>query len=183
MINVTHAAMAGTLLLLPDVISHAVAGELPDAIDRSGFIDGGVADEAKVRLGQLLFFDPVLSGNRNISCATCHHPSQGTGDGLSLPIGEGGVGIGPARTTGDEIGTPIDERVPRNAPPLFAIGHEDFTVVFHDGRVTRDDGEAFVSPAGDDLPEGLDNLVAVQAMFPVTSATEMAGQDGGERRC
>jgi len=34
------------------------------------------------------------------------------------------------------------------------------------------------SPAGFDLPEGLENPLAVQAMFPVTSATEMAGQAG-----
>jgi cytochrome c peroxidase len=34
------------------------------------------------------------------------------------------------------------------------------------------------SPAGYDLPEGLENVLAVQAMFPVTSATEMAGQAG-----
>gem|GEM_PF-5093734 len=27
---------------------------------------------AEVRLGWLLFYDPILSGNRNISCATCH---------------------------------------------------------------------------------------------------------------
>jgi cytochrome c peroxidase len=34
------------------------------------------------------------------------------------------------------------------------------------------------SPAGLDLPGGLENPLAVQAMFPVTSATEMAGQAG-----
>ena len=36
----------------------------------------------------------------------------------------------------------------------------------------------FLSPAGDALPAGLDNILAVQAMFPVTSGTEMAGQPG-----
>ena len=41
--------------------------------------------------GRLLFFDPILSGNRNISCATCHNPDHGTTDGLSLGIGEGGL--------------------------------------------------------------------------------------------
>src|SRR5262245_20572874 len=30
--------------------------------------------EEKIRLGRLLFFDPVLSGDNDISCATCHHP-------------------------------------------------------------------------------------------------------------
>lgn len=31
----------------------------------------------KVALGRLLFFDPVLSGENNVSCATCHHPDAG----------------------------------------------------------------------------------------------------------
>lgn len=34
------------------------------------------------------------------------------------------------------------------------------------------------SPAGENLPGGLDNVLAAQAMFPVTSGTEMAGQAG-----
>ena len=48
---------------------------------------------AEVKLGQLLFYDPILSGNKNIACATCHHPSLATGDGVSLGIGEGGIGL------------------------------------------------------------------------------------------
>ena len=35
------------------------------------------------------------------------------------------------------------------------------------------------SPAGTELPPGLESPLAVQAMFPVTSAAEMAGQAGG----
>src|SRR4051812_40802800 len=33
-----------------------------------------------VKLGQALAFDPILSGNRNISCMTCHMPAFATGD-------------------------------------------------------------------------------------------------------
>ena len=156
----------------------ALSSEFPPPIEAGDFVDGGVPAAEQVELGRLLFFDPVLSGNRNISCATCHHPTLGLGDALALSVGEGGVGLGPERTTGDEIGTPIVERVPRNAPPIFALGHQDATFLFHDGRVTRDELGEFVSPAGEDLPPGLENLVAVQAMFPVTSPTEMAGQAG-----
>jgi len=47
----------------------------------------GENEEAKVELGRLLFFDRILSGNKNIPCATCHHLLKGTGDALSLPIG------------------------------------------------------------------------------------------------
>src|SRR5262249_50069268 len=47
---------------------------------------------AKVRLGQALYFDKILSGNRDTACATCHHPALFTDDALSLSIGTGGTG-------------------------------------------------------------------------------------------
>ena len=53
-------------------------------------------------------------------------------------------------------------------------------ICFFDGRVAVDASQprGFLSPAGEDLPEGLENVLAAQAMFPVTSAAEMAGQPG-----
>ena len=119
-------------------------------------------------LGKFLFFDKILSGNKNISCATCHHPFAASGDGISLPIGTGGIGLGVMRNPNN-----IKARVARNAPHVFNLGASEFTTLFHDGRVTK-----LISPAGDDLPLGLDNPLAVQAMFPVTSAAEMAGEKG-----
>ena len=70
---------------------------------------------AKVELGRLLFWDPVLSGERDVSCATCHHPDFGYADGRALPIGVGGIGLGPARRDGvnDDIGL-----VQRNSPTI-----------------------------------------------------------------
>jgi cytochrome c peroxidase len=44
----------------------------------------------KVALGQLLFFDPRLSGSGAISCATCHNPALGWSD--ALPTGLGHMG-------------------------------------------------------------------------------------------
>ena len=152
---------------------------LPRPARERDFYDEGAPPEAKVTLGNLLFFDKILSGNKNISCATCHHPFGGTSDGLSLPVGEGGRGFSVARNTGTGAEA-VPERVPRNAPHVFNLGAKEFTRMFHDGRVALDPSQAsgFQSPAGDDLPSGLDNPLAVQAMFPVTSGTEMAGQDG-----
>jgi cytochrome c peroxidase len=57
----------------------------------------GAATPAVVELGRLLFFDPVLSGERDLSCSTCHHPAFAWGDGRALSVGSGGVGLGPSR--------------------------------------------------------------------------------------
>ena len=112
-------------------------------------------DPARVELGRLLFFDKILSGNRNISCATCHHSFAATGDGLALPIGEGGRGTGVTRDGGEGADL-VSERVPRNAPTLFNLGAREFGVMFHDGRAELDSTHpsGFRSPAGDDLPPG-----------------------------
>ena len=126
-----------------------------------------------VNLGEALFWDPELSGNRDTSCATCHHSLLATGDGLSVSIGTGGVGLGDARSR--------DQRrdlIPRNAPPVFNLGYEEWTVFFWDGRVFSTPEGAFDTPASDRLPDGLDNLLAAQAMFPVTSRDEMRGRWG-----
>ncbi len=53
---------------------------------------------AKVALGRLLFWDPILSGGKDVACATCHHPDFGYSDGLRLSIGVNGVGLGDRRT-------------------------------------------------------------------------------------
>ena len=160
----------------------ALAGQglvLPAPATDADYYDNGSPDPARAALGAQLFFDKILSGNLNIACATCHHALTDTGDGLSLPVGEGGRGLGVTRDTG--VGADaVHERVPRNAPPVFNLGAREFTTLFHDGRVQVDPTQpsGFRSPAGDALPPGLDNVLAVQAMFPVTSGTEMAGQPG-----
>jgi len=134
-------------------------------------------ETAKAELGRLLFYDAELSGNRNISCATCHHHDEASGDGLSLPVGEGGTGIGLARKVGSGPDL-IERRVPRHSPTLFNLGAHEFTVMFHDGRVTVDDyyEAGFNTPVDDDLPMGLESVLAAQAMFPVLSDVEMLGE-------
>jgi len=145
----------------------------------SDFHDNGTPSKDKVELGRLLMFDKIISGNKNISCASCHHPLAGTGDGLSLPIGEGGLGLGVTRDTGSGADA-VHERVPRNAPHVWNEGAKEFTAMFHDGRLELDAGypSGCKTPVGAALPNNLENIVACQAMFPVTSPTEMAGQAG-----
>ena len=165
-----------TFLLITLISPTIQAAANPEALTNMDFYH---PSSTKVKLGKLLFYDKIISGNRNTSCATCHHPLAGTGDGLALPVGEGGRGLGVTRDTGTGYDA-IHERVPRNAPHLFNLGAKEFVTMFHDGRVTvnPDHTASFDSPAGDDLLTGLDHSLAVQAMFPPTSGTEMAGQNG-----
>lgn len=48
-------------------------------------------------LGKLLFYDPILSGKKDVACATCHHPDFAYADGRDLSIGVDGKGLGPNR--------------------------------------------------------------------------------------
>ena len=132
-------------------------------------------DENEAKLGQLLFYDPILSGNKEVACATCHHPSLGTGDGLSLSLGDGGKGLGINRIVDYE--NPPEQRVPRNAQPLFNLGAKQFKTLFHDGRVEVDllRPSGLRTPLEEEMVEGFSSIISAQTMFPVLSADEMAG--------
>ena len=128
-----------------------------------------------VRLGWHLFYDPILSGNREVACATCHHPAFGTSDGVSLGLGDGGRGLGPDRVA-DPDNMP-EQRIPRNSPALWNLGANEFTRMFHDGRIevdpNRDSG--LRTPLEGDMMAGFASLLSAQNMFPVLSPDEMAG--------
>ena len=47
--------------------------------------DGFTAKQ--IDLGRYLFFDPLLSGNGRLSCASCHHPDQGFSDNRARSTG------------------------------------------------------------------------------------------------
>ncbi|MEM7520387.1 MAG: cytochrome c peroxidase [Pseudomonadota bacterium] len=126
-------------------------------------------------LGQKLFYDPILSGNRTVSCGTCHHPRFGTADGVSLSVGDGGIGLGPERRIDPE--NPPEKRIPRNAPGLFNLGAREFTVMFHDGRLeaSSEHPGGIRTPLGSDMTAGFASVLSAQTMFPVLSRDEMAG--------
>ena len=125
-------------------------------------------DPALVALGRALMFDKILSGNRDVACATCHEPALHTTDGLPLAVGTGGTGIGAARTLG-----PGRSFVPRNAPSLLNSGIGLF-YVFWDGRLSR-----FGPPPPEvNLPSDVPNVIAAQAMMPVLNRREMRGDPG-----
>ncbi|MEQ1920714.1 MAG: cytochrome c peroxidase, partial [Elusimicrobiota bacterium] len=87
----------------------------------SDFFDldaAGKLDPREIELGRQLFFDPRLSGNGAMSCATCHDPSRAWGD--ALPRGRG---LGHKELTRN---TPSLLTVHRNIPhPFFWDGRAD----------------------------------------------------------
>lgn len=131
-----------------------------------------VSDELFV-LGRALAFDKELSGNRDISCMTCHLPSRGTSDDRNLSIGQGATGLGDGRVH------PGNLFIPRNAPPTYNLHTMDS--LFWDGRVSVIDDEVS-TPAGGAITNHMKSAfqfgaISVLPMFPVTSREEMRGFD------
>ncbi|NKB53242.1 MAG: c-type cytochrome [Rhizobiaceae bacterium] len=130
-----------------------------------------------VKLGQLLFYDRVLSGTYRVSCATCHNPDRASSNGFrtdQVPDDKGD-------NEGDDLainGLPLYEALKpsaKHAPALFNLGAREFTIMFGDGRVAERSDGSFLSPAGDQLPDGLQDVLAVQALFPAVTGDELVG--------
>jgi cytochrome c peroxidase len=131
--------------------------------------------DPKWKLGQALFFDPVLSGNRDVSCSTCHLLQFGLTDGLPRSIGANGQGIGPDRKLSKGV-----QVHPRRSLDLWNRDNNAVSAFFWDGHVEVLNARTrlFRSPLGDELPNGFQNAMAVQAIFPITIPDEMLGYFG-----
>lgn len=160
------------LVTLVFAVSSASAQPIPPAINDSAYFPVSLQE---AELGQLLFYDPILSGNRETACATCHHPELGTSDGVSLSFGDGGLGMGSDRRA--DPGNMPEERIPRNSPALFNLGAKEFTSLFHDGRLEADPTRpsGIRTPMDADMVQGFASVLSAQTMFPVLSRDEMAG--------
>ena len=129
-----------------------------------------------ILLGQALAFDRILSGNRDVSCMTCHLAGLATSDGRSIGIGQGGTGLGPARVH------PQGRFIHRSTPPLFNL-HAMATLTW--------DGRFFRNPTTGAVRAPVSLTAAQQAvlefgplsalpMFPVLSRPEMRADAGNE---
>jgi cytochrome c peroxidase len=130
-----------------------------------------------VRLGRALAFDKILSGNRDISCMTCHLPAFATGDGRSLSVGQGATGLGPQRVH------PAGTFIPRNAPPLFNLAA--MNGLFWDGRVFKGADGLVHTPAADDVTPPMQSTfefgaISALPLFPVANREEMRAAGGNE---
>lgn len=135
----------------------------------------------KYILGQALFFDPILSTNNDISCATCHLVRLGTSDGIDKSIGSGGEGIGKGRKEGN-----IEKRHHRNSLSLWNKDNKTVTSMFLDGRVEVIDPVArdFRSPLEKYSPKSIENLLALQALIPLVNTGEMFSKNcNGKNNC
>ncbi len=93
----------------------------------------------KVALGKMLFFDPRLSGDNKMSCATCHRPDKAFGDGLSQAKGAGG------------------KTLKRNTPSLLNVGF--YSTLHWDGRVASLEEQALLPiQAADEMNQDLAQL-------------------------
>ena len=119
---------------------------------------GNPQSTSKEELGRLLFWDPVLSGTMEVSCATCHHPDFAYADGIERSIGVGGVGIGPGRTGG----TLID----RNSPTIL-------NTAFNGMGLTADYDPSQAEMFWDNRVRSLET----QSIQPILSAVEMRGDE------
>ncbi len=127
---------------------------------------------AMFALGEALFYDKILSGTRDVACATCHAPQHASVDGRALNIGVHGVGIGPARTGGVVGG--------RHTQPLFNLHLLPGNLTI-DGKVEIING--LVAPLGlgtTFIPYPVQQLlgfdiVNTQAILPIATGQEMLG--------
>jgi cytochrome c peroxidase len=107
------------------------------------FIQAGVLNTstgARARLGEMLFFDPILSLDSSISCASCHRPERAFADTSAVSLGVGGrKGVrntqtamnlslgktffwdGRAKTLEDQALMPIENPVEMNLPVETAL--------------------------------------------------------------
>jgi cytochrome c peroxidase len=119
------------------------------------------ADPAKTDLGRLLFWDPILSGNEDVACATCHHPGFGYAENLDISIGVNGTGLGSARRFNVPNSIPF---VQRNSQTILNTA---FNGIDPQGRY-----DSAAAPMFWDLrAPGLE----AQALLPIATFEEMRG--------
>ena len=142
--------------LTPDDIS--VLGSLPVKVPVPE--DNPITPE-KVELGKLLFFDPILSGNKDVACATCHHPDYGFAESLEVSIGVNGNGLGLSREFNQPNDIPF---VKRNSQSVINSAYN--------GLTNQEANVGSQAPMFWDLRvKGLEN----QALEPIKAFEEMRG--------
>lgn len=116
----------------------------------------------KADLGKLLFYDPILSGDKDVACVTCHHPNTGYAEFLDLSIGPNARGLGSRRRFNRDNDIPF---VKRNAQTVLNTAFNGI-----DGNNRYDPSDA--SMFWDERVKSLEK----QALEPIKALEEMRGK-------
>ncbi|MEZ4652810.1 MAG: cytochrome c peroxidase [Candidatus Eisenbacteria bacterium] len=123
--------------------------------------------QERIALGRLLFFDPLLGGEMDVACGTCHHPDFAFADRRQFGAGVSGSGLGPNRLVStSSVSGELVALEPRNTPTVFNTAFN-----MNDEGAMSFDGFQF----WDGRVKGLE----VQATKPITSRVEMRGDAYG----
>jgi cytochrome c peroxidase len=120
----------------------------------------------KIELGRFLFYDPILSGDKDVACASCHHPEFGYAESLEISIGVNGRGLGRSRAFQSPNTIPFTKR---NAHTLLNTAFNGITA---GGKYRPEQAPMF----WDLRVEGLE----AQALEPIKALEEMRGLNHGE---
>ncbi|CAM4202045.1 cytochrome-c peroxidase [Zobellia nedashkovskayae] len=115
----------------------------------------------KEALGKLLFYDPILSGNKDVACATCHHPNNGYAEFLDISIGPNASGLGTRRKFNASNDIPF---VKRNAQTIINSAYNGIDAF---GNYEPSETTMF----WDDRAKSLEK----QALEPIKAFEEMRG--------
>ena len=121
----------------------------------------------KAALGKLLFYDPILSGNKEVSCATCHHPEYGYGESLDISIGVNGNGLGTKRVF----------RFPNDIPFVKRNSQTIVNTAFN-GISNNGQADAINAPMFWDLRV---KSLELQSLEPIKAFEEMRGHSYEEK--
>lgn len=115
----------------------------------------------KIALGRLLFYDPILSGGKDVACASCHHPDYGYAESQELSIGVNGTGLGEMRKFNHPNSIPFARR---NAHSLLNTAFNGIDV---EGNYTPEKAPMFWDLSVESLEK--------QALEPIINFEEMRG--------
>ncbi|MBT8465794.1 MAG: cytochrome-c peroxidase [Myxococcales bacterium] len=114
--------------------------------------------EERVELGRLLFFDPIVSVDRETACASCHSEFWGLSDQLPIAVGHGAGSLGGPFREGTNFGR-------RNTPTLFNIGFRE-TLLWDGGESSLEAQAVLPLLAKEELDLDPDVLVDRLAQIP-----------------
>jgi cytochrome c peroxidase len=161
-------SVIGLNQLLADEKSPVAEFRIPSGLPEIIYPEDNSMSPEKVALGSQLYFDPRLSRDNTVSCATCHDPAKGWSNGAAVATGVRGMKGG------------------RSAPTVINTTYQSFQ--FWDGRMATLEQQALgpiQNPIEMDmtLPEVVTRLNAIagyKAQFQKVFKTDVTADGIGK---